>query len=74
MKYSVDGNFNHREFRHKVKDALKDSKMCYMVIAEKTGYSVSAIANYMAGQDSRFIPVAIADVLGIELRKEKKNG
>lgn len=74
MEYVINGIFDHRAFREKAKEELKSRGWNYKVLASETGYSQGSIAVYMCGgNDSKFIPLAIATALGISLG-ETENG
>ena len=74
MEYVINGVFDHKAFRKKAKTELKKRGWSYKVLAWETGYSQGSIAVYMCGgNDSKFIPLAIATALGISLG-ETENG
>lgn len=74
MGYVINGIFDHNAFRKRVKAELKKRGWSYKVLAVETGYSQGSIAVYMCGgNDSKFIPLAIATALGISLG-ETENG
>ncbi len=67
MRYCVDDFFNHEKFRAVVKRELKSKKVSYNKLADEIGYTRDAIAHYMSGTDSKFLPIAIAEFLDIDI-------
>ena len=75
MGYVINGIFDHKAFRKRVKAELKKRGWNYKVLAWETGYLQGSIAVYMCGgNDSKFMPPAIADALNIPLCEENEDG